>query len=133
MTHWKDQNKSPENDSKNFWIWTLKKKTLKQLSSSSSSLFFYTAAFYSLFILYILVYICQSQSPNSSHHHHHHPCVPPFVSIRLFSTPVSLFLPCKTVHLYHFPRFHIYALIYNICFLFLTHFIGSQNFLILSS
>ena len=40
----------------------------------------------------------------------------PLVSIRLFSTSVSLFLPCKPVHLYHFSRFHIYALIYDICF-----------------
>ena len=41
---------------------------------------------------------------------------PPLVSIRLSSTSVSLLLPCKQVHLYHFSRFHIYALIYNICF-----------------
>ena len=34
----------------------------------------------------------------------------------LFSTSVSLLLPCKLVHLYHFSSFHIYALIYNICF-----------------
>ena len=46
------------------------------------------------------------------------PCVPPFVSICLFSTSVSLFLPCKPVHLYHFSRFHRYALIYDICFSF---------------
>ena len=45
------------------------------------------------------------------------PChFPPLVSIRLFSTSVSLFLPCKLVHLYHFSRFHIHALIYDICF-----------------
>ena len=44
------------------------------------------------------------------------PRFPPLVSICLFSTSVSLFLPCKLVHLYHFPRFHIYALIYDICF-----------------
>ena len=45
------------------------------------------------------------------------PChFPPLVSIHLFSTSVSLFLPCKPVHLYHFSRFHIYALIYDICF-----------------
>ena len=45
------------------------------------------------------------------------PCrFPPLVSIRLFCTAVSLFLPCKPVHLYHFSRFHIYALIYDICF-----------------
>ena len=41
---------------------------------------------------------------------------PPLVSIHLFSTSVSLFLPCKLVHLYHFSRFHIYVLIYDICF-----------------
>ena len=40
----------------------------------------------------------------------------PLVFIHLFSTSVSLFWPCKPVHLYQFSRFHIYALIYNICF-----------------
>ena len=46
-----------------------------------------------------------------------HPCgFPPLVSIHLFSTSVSQFLPCKPVHLYHFSKFHIYALIYDICF-----------------
>ena len=45
------------------------------------------------------------------------PCrFPPLVPIRLFSTSVSLFLPCKPDHLYHFSRFHIYALIYKTCF-----------------
>ena len=28
----------------------------------------------------------------------------------------SVFLPCKQVHQYHFSRFHMYALIYDICF-----------------
>ena len=41
---------------------------------------------------------------------------PPLVSIHLFCTSVSQFLPCKPVHLYHFSRFHIYAIIYDICF-----------------
>ena len=82
----------------------------------SPILFFYTAGSYQLSILYILVYICQSQSPNSSHHHHSPMPLSPLVSIRLFSTSVSLFLPCKLVHLYHFSRFHIYALMYDICF-----------------
>ena len=44
------------------------------------------------------------------------PHFPPLASIRLFSISLSLFLPCKPVHLYHFSRFHIYTLIYNICF-----------------
>ena len=77
---------------------------------------FYTAGSYYLSILYILVYICQSQSPNSSHHHSPHRQFPPLVSICLFSTSVSQFLPCKPVQLYHFSRFHIYALIYAISF-----------------
>ena len=41
---------------------------------------------------------------------------PHLVSIHLFSTSVSQLLPCKPVHLYHFSRFHIHALIYDICF-----------------
>ena len=41
---------------------------------------------------------------------------PRLVSIRLFFTSLSLFLPCKLVHLYYFSRFHIYVSIYNICF-----------------
>ena len=47
-----------------------------------------------------------------------HPHFPTFMSICLFSTSAlqTSFLPCKPVHLYHFSRFHIYALIYNICF-----------------
>ena len=60
------------------------------------------------------MYICQSQSPNSSHHHPLTAHFTPLVSIRLFATSVSLFLPCILVHLYHFSRFQIYALIYDI-------------------
>ena len=44
------------------------------------------------------------------------PRFPTLVSIRLFTISVSLFLSCKLVHLYYFSRFHIYALICNICF-----------------
>ena len=68
-----------------------------------------------LVIYFIHISICQSQSPNTSHHHHPLPRFPPLVSIHLFSTSVSLFLPCKPVNLYHFSRFHIYALICYIC------------------
>ena len=39
----------------------------------------------------------------------------------LFSKSVSLFLPSKQVHRYHFSRFHIYALIYCV-FHFLAYF-----------
>ena len=38
------------------------------------------------------------------------------VSTRPFSTSASLFLSYSQVHLYHFSRFHIYALKYNTCF-----------------
>ena len=46
--------------------------------------------------------------------------VPAFLSLSLstclFPMSVSLFLPQKQVHLYHFSRFHIHSLIYDICF-----------------
>ena len=56
------------------------------------------------------------------------PHFPPLVSICFFSTSVSLFLPCKPVHLDHFSRFQIYALIYNICFSLsdLLHSVGQS-------
>ena len=40
----------------------------------------------------------------------------PTESTSLFSTSASLLLPCKQVLQYHFSRFHVYALLYNICF-----------------
>ena len=36
----------------------------------------------------------------------------PTMSIYPFPTSAVLFLPCKGIHLYHFPRFHIHALTY---------------------
>ena len=53
---------------------------------------------------------------------------PPLVSIRLFSTSVSQLLPCKPVHLYHFSRFHICVIIYDICFSLsdLLHSVGQS-------
>ena len=44
------------------------------------------------------------------------PSLSPPVSTHPFSTSAFLFLPCKQVHLYHFSRFHIYVLIYYVCF-----------------
>ena len=87
---------------------------------------FYFIFLYSRFLLiinfihisvYMSISIDQFITPPSTPHCH----FPPLVSISLFSTSVSQFLPYKPVHLYHFPRFHIYALIYNICFS-LTYF-----------
>ena len=40
----------------------------------------------------------------------------PAMSTSPFSTSASLFVPCTQVHQYHFSRFHICALIYDICF-----------------
>ena len=62
--------------------------------------------------VYMSVPIAQFSTPPSPPHRG----FPPLVSIRLFSTSVSQFLPCKPVHLYYFSRFHIHALIYDICF-----------------
>ena len=72
----------------------------------------YIEGSHQLFILYIvsLVYIRQSHSLNSSHS-----TSSPLASILLSSMFVSLFLLCKYDHLYHFSRFHIYALISSIC------------------
>ena len=44
------------------------------------------------------------------------PPPPHAVSTSLFSVSASLFLFCKQVHQYRFPRFHIHAFIFNISF-----------------
>ena len=77
-------------------------------------IFLYSRFLLVIHFIHISVYmsIPISQFIPPPHHHHH---FPPLVSIHLFSASVSLFLPCKPVHLYHFSRFHIYALIYDIC------------------
>ena len=62
---------------------------------------------------------CIHVNPNRPIQHITIPTPPqfsPMVSIRLFSTSVSQLLLCNPVHLYHFSRFHIHALIYDICF-----------------
>ena len=43
------------------------------------------------------------------------PAFPPWCPY-ICSLHLRLFLPCKPVHLYHFSRLHIYALIYDSCF-----------------
>ena len=62
--------------------------------------------------LYMSIPIAQFSTPPSPPHRG----FPPLVSIRLFSTSVAQLLSCKPVHLYHFSRFHIHALIYEISF-----------------
>ena len=90
------------------------------------TLFFY---YYYFFNVYLFIYFLISHpfythqgihvNPNLPIHHTTIPTphrFPRLASIRLFSTSVSQFLPCKPVHLYHSSRFHIYVLIYDICF-----------------
>ena len=77
---------------------------------------------------------CVTPQPPTSHLFYTRQCiyvsvtfsVPPTVSFSccgtiLFSTSACLLLPCKQVHQCCFSRFHIYVLIYNICFS-LTYF-----------
>ena len=72
---------------------------LKRLSSSSSS---------SVYMLMLLcLFIPLSPSPT--------------IFTILFCVSASPFLPCKQVHQFHFSRFHIFALTYDICFS-LTYF-----------
>ena len=77
-------------------------------------IFLYSRFLLVIYFIHISVYM--SIPISQFIHQPTEPHFPPVVSIRLFSTSVSLFLPCKLVHLYHFSRFHIYAFIYNICF-----------------
>ena len=71
-------------------------------------------------ILHMVMYICQRYSLDSSH-----PLLP-LLSTGLLSVSEFLFQPCKLVHQYHFSRFHIYALIYDIPFS-LSDFLHSQR------
>ena len=75
---------------------------------------------YSLFSLAVYfihdsVHICQSRSPSSS--------FPLFPALMLMFVLYicACFLPCTEVHLYHFSRFCIYGIIYNIIFSDLPH------------
>ena len=62
--------------------------------------------------VYMSIPIAQFSTPPSPPHRG----FPPLVSIHLFSTSVPQLMPCKPVHVYHFSRFHIHTLIYDICF-----------------
>ena len=92
----------------------------------SESFHFFVCEFYFIYFLYnkflLVIYfihitvhmsnpISQFIPPPPPPHH-----FPPLVSMHLFSTSGSLFLPCEPVRLYHFSKFHMYPLIYDICF-----------------
>ena len=63
-----------------------------------------------LSISHMIVYRCRCSSLHSSR------SLFPTESTSLFSISASPFLPWKQFHQYCFFRFHMYALIYNICF-----------------
>ena len=80
-------------------------------------IFLYSKFLFVIHVIHISVYIPISTTQFIPPPTPHLPCLfPPLVSIHLFSTSVSQFLPWKPVHLYNFSRFHIYVLIYDICF-----------------
>ena len=70
-------------------------------------LFLYSRFLLAIYFIHISVYMSIPISQFITAPHTHPSPLPPLVSIRLFSTSVSQFLPCKPVHLYHFSRFHI--------------------------
>ena len=74
-------------------------------------IFLYIRSLLVINFIHISVYMSISIAPPPHPRH-----LPTLVYIRFFSTSVSQFLSWKPVHLYHFSRFHIYALIYDICF-----------------
>ena len=91
--------------------------------------FLHLAFFFEFYLIYFFIQQLLISHPFYTHQCIHvnpslaiHPttptprCFPPLVSIHLVFTSVSLFLPCKPVHLYHFSRFYIYVLIHDICF-----------------
>ena len=92
-----------------FWI----SFPFRSPQSTEQSSLCYTVGNHQLSILYTasIVYICQSQSPNSSH-----PRLPPWYPY-VCSLPLCLYLCFVNKIIYtNVFRFHIYALIYNICF-----------------
>ena len=110
-----------------FNIWILGGHRLSdhrgECEAEGGRLFFCFCFCFCFFILQVLIshpfytHQCIHVNPNLPiHHTSTTPTFPALVSIRLFSTSVSQFLPCKLVHVYHFSRFHIYVLIYDICF-----------------
>ena len=88
----------------------------KKIFAFYFTFFLYSRSLLVITFIHITVYLSIPIAQFITPPPHTHRRFPPLVSICLFSTSVSQFLPCKPVHLYHFSRFHIYALISNTCF-----------------
>ena len=110
-------------------MWDLSSLTRDRtrIPGTGRRIFFFEFNFIYFFIQQVLIshpfytHQCIRVNPNRPIHHTTSTTprrFPPLVSIHLFSTSVSQFLYCKPVHLYHFARFCIYSLIYDICFSF---------------
>ena len=116
---------SPKCESYLFFFWGKGCEIIRHLGRGNFFwilFIFYAAVSYYLSILYILVYTCQSQSPNLS-------TPTSLLGVHRFVLYICVSISaCKLVHLYHFCRFHIYALIYNICFSLsdLLHSVGQS-------
>ena len=65
-----------------------------------------------LSILHVVMYVSMLLSPYVLPS----PSSPCLTSINLFSVSVSALPPCNSFHQYHLSRFHIYVLVYIICF-----------------
>ena len=116
----KSRSESKDQRTKSISVREQEKMPVKQrLNLSFFHLFFFLYSKFFLVInfihisVYMSVPIAQFSTPPSPPHPRG---FPPLVSIHLFSTSVSQLLSCKLVHLYHFSRFHIHVLIYDICF-----------------
>ena len=91
-----------------FWI----SFSFRSPQSTEQSSLCYAVGSHQLSILYIVVYICQSQSPKSSHTLPFPPWYPYICSLCL----CLYFCFVNKIVYTNFSRFHIYALIYDICF-----------------
>lgn len=91
---------------------TLPSHASRLSQSTGRSSLCYTSGLPWLFSWHRVVYTRLSGTHSLCHPLRLHPRA---MSAHPVSRPVSLFLPCKCVHMYHFTRLHIHVLIDNVC------------------